>query len=73
MESKKRIQMNFFSEQKQTHRLWKTYGYQRGQVGEGGWSENALKLGCDDGCTTINMIKESRKMQIRNMCRICKT
>ena len=27
--------MNLFAEQKQTHRLWKTYGYQRGQVG--GW------------------------------------
>ena len=25
--------MNFFAEQKQTHRLWKqTYGYQRGQM-----------------------------------------
>ena len=30
--------MNLFAEQKQTHRLLKTYGYQRGQmgVGEGG-------------------------------------
>ena len=27
--------MNFFAEQKQTYRFWKTYGYQRGQLGEG--------------------------------------
>ena len=26
--------MNLFSEQKQTHRLWKTYGYPMGQVGD---------------------------------------
>ena len=25
--------MNLFAEQKQTHRLWKTYDYPRGQVG----------------------------------------
>ena len=30
------IQMNLFAEQKQTNRLWKTYGYQSGQVGGGG-------------------------------------
>ena len=32
--------MNIFTEQKQTHRLWKTYSYQRGQVGLGeeGWT-----------------------------------
>ena len=29
------MQMNLFAEQKQTHRLWKTYDYQKGQVGEG--------------------------------------
>ena len=28
--------MNLFAEQKQTHRLRKTYGYQRGQVVGGG-------------------------------------
>ena len=26
--------MNLFAEQKEIHRLWKTYCYQRGQVGE---------------------------------------
>ena len=36
VESKKMIQMNFFTKQKQTHRLQKqTYSYQRGKmVGE---------------------------------------
>ena len=39
---KKMIQMNLFTKQKQTYRLWKqTYGYQRGKVGGrdklGGW------------------------------------
>ena len=34
MESKKK--KNLFAEQKETHRLWKIYGYQMGQVG-GGW------------------------------------
>ena len=62
VEPKKRIQMNLFAEQKRVHRLWKTYGYQRGQVGRGRggrgvWDGNVLKLGDDDGCTTINIIK----------------
>ena len=36
VESKKRIQMKVFTKQKQTHRLQnETYGYQRGQMGEG--------------------------------------
>ena len=26
--------MNLFTKQKQTHRLWKTYGYPMGQVGD---------------------------------------
>ena len=54
--------------QKHTHRLWKAYGYQRGQVlGEGGmnwdlgWKSKILKLGCDNGYTTINTIKEKDK------------
>ena len=39
VESNKRIQMNLFAEQKQTHRFWKqTYGYQRGQVMEEEWT-----------------------------------
>ena len=34
MESKKKIQMNLFTKQKQTHRHRKqTYGYQKGKVG----------------------------------------
>ena len=34
-ESKKMIQMNLFTKQKQTHRLWKqVYCYQRGEAGE---------------------------------------
>ena len=53
--------MNFFEEQKLTHRLWKTCGYQKRLVeGEGKlgvWDGNVVKLGCDDGCTTINIIK----------------
>ena len=37
LDSKKRIQMNLFAEQKQTHTFWKqTYGYQRGK---GGWRD----------------------------------
>ena len=54
--------MNFFAEQIVTHRLWKTYGFQMRQVGGGGdalgvWDGNAIKSGCDDHCTTINVIK----------------
>ena len=40
----------------------KTYGFQRRQVGTWGdgvgvWDGNAIKLDCDDHCTTINVIK----------------
>jgi len=54
--------MNFFAEQKMTHRLSKTYGFQRRQAREWGdrlgiWDGNAIKLGCDDYCTIINVIK----------------
>ena len=35
--------MNFIEEQKETHRLWKTYGYQREQVG--GWERWTRGLG----------------------------
>ena len=54
--------MNFFAEQILTHKLWKTYGFQMRQVGEWGealgvWDGNAIKFGCDDHCTTINVIK----------------
>jgi len=58
----KKDTMNFFEEQILTHRFWKTYGFQRKQVGEWGdaqgvWEGNAVKFGCDDRCTTINVIK----------------
>lgn len=36
VESNKRMQMNLLAGEKQTYRLWKTYLYQRGQVGGGG-------------------------------------
>ena len=53
--------MNFFAEQILTHRLWKTvYKGDRLGVGEDGlgvWDGNAVKLGCDDHSTTINVIK----------------
>ena len=42
-----------------TYRLWKTYGFHRGQVenGLGVWDGNAIKFDCDDCCTAINVIK----------------
>ena len=54
--------MNFFKEQILTHRLGKTYRFQRRQVGGWGdamgvWDGNAIKSGCDDPCTTTNVIK----------------
>ena len=49
------------AEQTLTYRLWKTYGFQRKQVGGthrlGVWHGNAVKLSCDDHCTTINVMK----------------
>ena len=55
--------MNFFAEQILSQRLWKTYGFQKRQVGGWGdglkvWDGNAIKLGCDDHCTTINKFIE---------------
>ena len=51
--------MNFFAEQILTD--FGKHGFQRGQVGEWGdalgvWGGNAIKLRCDDHCTTINVI-----------------
>ena len=44
-----------------THRLCKTYVFQMGQVGWGNalrvWDGHAVKFGCDDHCTAINVIK----------------
>ena len=46
VESKKRVQVNLFSEQKQTHRLWKqTYGYQREQAGGRGGVDRGFGIG----------------------------
>ena len=47
---------------KQTHRLWESSGYQKEQEGGsrgglGGWDGNVLKLGYDNACITINIIK----------------
>ena len=38
-------------------RLGKIIGGGRGKGGLGVWDGNVLKLGCDDGCITINIIK----------------
>ena len=62
------LQKRIHAEQKQTHWPWKTYGYQGKQVvgerdGLGVWDGNVLKSGCDDGCMTINTIKNSAKCQ----------
>ena len=53
--------MNFFAEQILTHRLGKTYSFQRRQVGVWGdalgvWDGNPIKLDGDDHGTTINVI-----------------
>ena len=53
--------MNFFAEQILTHRLGKTYSFQRRQVGVWGealglWDGNAIKLDCDDQCTAVNVM-----------------
>ena len=55
--------MNFFAEQILTQRLKKTYDYQRRQVGGEGGRAGSMgwkcceKLGYDDRCTTINIIR----------------
>ena len=58
---KKKDTMSFFTEQILTHRLWKTYGFPMRQVGVedglGMWDGNAKKSGCDDHCTSINVIQ----------------
>ena len=53
--------MNFFAEQIQTHRICKTYGFQMRQVGEWRdalrvWGGHAIKFGCDNCCTPVNVI-----------------
>ena len=54
--------MNFFAEQILTHILRKTYGFQKVRLGGWGdalglWDGNTMKFGCEDHCTTINVIK----------------
>ena len=53
VESKKGTQMNSFKEQKQTHRLCKTYGYQRGQFAGGG----GMDLGRGIGIITLRYME----------------
>ena len=52
--------MNFFEEQILTHRL-KNYGFQRRWLGVGDGlgveDGNAIKLGFNDRCASINVIK----------------
>ena len=42
---KKRVKMNLFAEEKQTHKLLKTYGYQRGQVQGVGGMDWGFRIG----------------------------
>ena len=41
--------------------------YGEGRDGLAAWDGNVVKLGCDDGCTTINLIKfiELKKKKFR--------
>ena len=69
--------MNFFAEQTLTHKLCKTYGFQRRQVGEWGdtlraWDGHAIKFVCDGGCTPINVIKFNKYYQKKNQKKIKK-
>ena len=52
--------MNFFAEQTLTHRqlmVSKVDSLWGAGDGLGIWNGSATKLGCDDHCTTINVIK----------------
>ena len=57
--------MNLFAEQKidsQTLKnFWLPKGNRSGWWGErdalGAWDGNIVKLGCDNGCTTVNVVK----------------
>ena len=63
MEYKKRIQWTYL--QNRNSQTLKTHEYQRRQSGGGrdglGVWDGSVKLGCDDGCTTINIIKFHKK------------
>ena len=67
--------MNFFGEQILTHRPRKTYSFQMRRAWGWGdvlrvWDRNAVKFGCEDCCTTINVINalsnKKRYTEIRN-------
>ena len=65
--------MNYFAEHILTHWLWKTYGFQKRQIGGVGdglgvQDGNAMKLDCDDQCTTINVIKFTELKKYMYMC-----
>ena len=67
----KKDTMNFFAEQMLTHRLWKTYGFQRRQFGGWGdalgvWDGNPIKLDYNDHCTTINVVNSLSNNKKRN-------
>ena len=58
--------MNSIAEQKQTHRFKKLMVTKRDRWGVGRCGlevrdGNVLKLGCDHGCTTINIIFKKKK------------
>ena len=63
MESKKRYNELICRTETDSQTL-KNYGYQRRQVGGGGWDGNVVKLGCDDVCTTIKKFIEFKKTEI---------
>ena len=60
----KKDTINLFAEQQVTHGLWKTYMLPKetcqgaGKDGLRVCDGKVLKLGCDDGCTTINIINQ---------------
>ena len=55
--------MNLFAEQKQTHRLCKIFLWLPKGIGQGvcgvdlEFGMEFLKLDCDDGCTTVDIIQ----------------
>ena len=63
--------MNFFAEQKLTQTL-KNLWLPKERHGEwaGDWDGNVVKLGCDDICTIINIIKftEFKKRLYSHLC-----
>ena len=61
----KKDTMNFFAEQRLTHRLWKTYGFQRRQVGGKGLRWKSYKIGLwwslyNFKCNEIHWVKKRK-------------